>query len=214
MKTMMKTLAGASILSALAIAAPAHADGGLTFLIDGDTFNLPFSITNTSTAGEKVTGFGISLIAPFGFDTVNGGFGVDNSTAFAPQAGSAAATGYTGPAAFSDGSTSIAFTFNDFGVGKSFVWLIDVDQPNVATVLGNQLIGSTGYADFSNGLRGLGVFEAVAGNSDAAQFVIRTFTPTPNGVPEPAAWAMMLGGFGLVGSAMRRRRTHVAVTYA
>lgn len=33
------------------------------------------------------------------------------------------------------------------------------------------------------------------------------------GVPEPAAWAMMLAGFGLVGSAMRRR-SNVAVTFA
>jgi hypothetical protein len=29
---------------------------------------------------------------------------------------------------------------------------------------------------------------------------------TPAGVPEPASWAMMVGGFGLVGSAMRRRQ--------
>ena len=29
-------------------------------------------------------------------------------------------------------------------------------------------------------------------------------------VPEPASWAMMLAGFGLVGSAMRRRRTVVS----
>jgi hypothetical protein len=35
----------------------------------------------------------------------------------------------------------------------------------------------------------------------------------PGGVPEPAAWAMMLAGFGLVGSAMRRREK-VAVTFA
>ena len=28
-------------------------------------------------------------------------------------------------------------------------------------------------------------------------------------VPEPATWAMMLGGFGLIGGAMRRRRTTV-----
>jgi hypothetical protein len=26
-------------------------------------------------------------------------------------------------------------------------------------------------------------------------------------VPEPATWAMMLGGFGLLGGAVRRRRT-------
>lgn len=31
------------------------------------------------------------------------------------------------------------------------------------------------------------------------------------GVPEPASWALMLGGFGFVGAAMRRRRSRVAV---
>ncbi len=31
----------------------------------------------------------------------------------------------------------------------------------------------------------------------------------PAAVPEPASWAMMVGGFGLIGSAMRRRRTRV-----
>ena len=30
-----------------------------------------------------------------------------------------------------------------------------------------------------------------------------------NAVPEPATWAMMIGGFGLAGAAMRRRRTVV-----
>lgn len=36
--------------------------------------------------------------------------------------------------------------------------------------------------------------------------------PTP-GVPEPSAWALMLGGFGLLGAATRRRtRTSVACT--
>lgn len=33
-------------------------------------------------------------------------------------------------------------------------------------------------------------------------------------VPEPASWAMMIGGFGLVGSAMRYRRRRMKVTYA
>ena len=35
----------------------------------------------------------------------------------------------------------------------------------------------------------------------------------PQGVPEPASWAMMLGGFGLVGGAMRARRK-TSVTFA
>jgi hypothetical protein len=35
----------------------------------------------------------------------------------------------------------------------------------------------------------------------------------PSGVPEPASWALMITGFALVGSAMRRRQ-HVRVAYA
>ena len=31
--------------------------------------------------------------------------------------------------------------------------------------------------------------------------------PPPGGVPEPASWAMMLGGFGAIGSVLRRPRT-------
>jgi hypothetical protein len=42
-----------------------------------------------------------------------------------------------------------------------------------------------------------------------------TFTSTLAApVPEPATWAMMIAGFGLVGAAMRRRPARVAVAYA
>ncbi|WP_235890262.1 PEPxxWA-CTERM sorting domain-containing protein [Sandaracinobacter neustonicus] len=44
-----------------------------------------------------------------------------------------------------------------------------------------------------------------------------TYTPgTPTGpvVPEPATWAMMIAGFGLVGASMRRRRVSLPVTAA
>ncbi|WP_232328623.1 MULTISPECIES: PEPxxWA-CTERM sorting domain-containing protein [Sphingomonas] len=34
--------------------------------------------------------------------------------------------------------------------------------------------------------------------------------PSPAAVPEPATWAMMIGGFGLAGSAARRRTTRAA----
>jgi len=43
--------------------------------------------------------------------------------------------------------------------------------------------------------------------------VASDITITPPSVPEPASWAMMLGGFGLVGGAMRSRRKS-AVTFA
>ncbi|HWI86905.1 MAG TPA: PEPxxWA-CTERM sorting domain-containing protein, partial [Sphingomonas sp.] len=37
-----------------------------------------------------------------------------------------------------------------------------------------------------------------------------TFDPGSSALPEPATWAMLVGGFGAIGSAMRRRRTSVS----
>lgn len=55
------------------------------------------------------------------------------------------------------------------------------------------------------------VFDATgAGVADLRQLRISGFTP--GAVPEPATWAMMLLGFGIVGGAMRRRRK-VGVSY-
>jgi hypothetical protein len=43
--------------------------------------------------------------------------------------------------------------------------------------------------------------------------VTATFTQTINaGVPEPASWALMIGGFGMAGAMLRRRRSGVAAT--
>ena len=46
-----------------------------------------------------------------------------------------------------------------------------------------------------------------ANNSATATFA------AANAVPEPATWAMMIGGFGLIGAAARRR-TRANVTFA
>ena len=45
---------------------------------------------------------------------------------------------------------------------------------------------------------------------DAACAFTRDILAAPGGVPEPAAWAMMLAGFGMIGSAMRRRNVRFA----
>jgi hypothetical protein len=52
-------------------------------------------------------------------------------------------------------------------------------------------------------------FGSLSGISAVVDFTART-TPPAGAVPEPASWAMMIGGFALAGSAMRRRRQAVS----
>jgi hypothetical protein len=53
---------------------------------------------------------------------------------------------------------------------------------------------------------------SLPGVNDALGLVVAQFNlpvgaaPPPPGVPEPATWAMMLGGFGVIGGALRNRR--------
>ena len=51
-----------------------------------------------------------------------------------------------------------------------------------------------------------------AGYLDYSKLTINTrvVDPGPDPIPEPATWAMMISGFGLVGAAMRRRRVSVS----
>lgn len=67
-------------------------------------------------------------------------------------------------------------------------------------------------AGLSTGLQQLAL--KYQGSSGAVLYKTGTSTPGPNpvnAVPEPATWAMMIGGFGLAGSAMRRRNVAKAV---
>jgi legume-like lectin family protein/PEP-CTERM motif-containing protein len=61
-------------------------------------------------------------------------------------------------------------------------------------------VGSPAFVGFTSGT-GSGY-----ANHDLASWEFRdSFDPVTGAVPEPAAWAMMLAGFGLVGGALRRR---------
>ena len=121
-----------------------------------------------------------------------------------------------------------------FDTGFSFNY-VSVSQPGSVSVFdgldgtGNLLAtirlspnagncpGLGGFCPFSPiGVAFAGTAKSVSFAGVANQIVFDDITfgaVTPGGVPEPAAWAMMLAGFGLVGSAMRRREK-VAVTFA
>jgi hypothetical protein len=77
-------------------------------------------------------------------------------------------------------------------------------------------IGLSGFS--YNLLAGTSYFAIVTGfeNDDVGAWTLTiagpgtAFTPGTGGVPEPAAWGMLIGGFGLAGAAVRRRRVKLA----
>ncbi|NJC33023.1 hypothetical protein GGR88_000497 [Sphingomonas jejuensis] len=87
--------------------------------------------------------------------------------------------------------TTVGATGVNFGPRDSF----DIDSLGV------------GYAQDGRGLYQVnlqtGAFSFL-GQTDRSLFGL---SAAPAAVPEPATWAMMIGGFGLVGSALRRRRS-------
>jgi hypothetical protein len=56
--------------------------------------------------------------------------------------------------------------------------------------------------------------DAPGGNFTSQSGAFLGFDQTPAAVPEPASWAMMICGFGLMGGAVRRRASNMTVVYA
>lgn len=54
----------------------------------------------------------------------------------------------------------------------------------------------------------------LSGISGGSSSYSGTVNYSVSAVPEPATWAMMIGGFGIAGVAMRRRARRVAVSFA
>ena len=70
------------------------------------------------------------------------------------------------------------------------------------------------FVTFNHGLVDNVLFSGSGGTQNSAYvgigggpiFALDNLTLDRGAVPEPAAWALMLGGFGVTGAAMRRRR--------
>lgn len=104
----------------------------------------------------------------------------------------------------SNGLSSFGFTDDASTPNLQFTYNgPDIDQSNLSLIGFSALsrFGSTVNDGFSAVT--LKTNGAAAGTLVASQGAVGV----PNAVPEPAAWAMMIGGFGLVGGAARRRQT-------
>jgi hypothetical protein len=104
------------------------------------------------------------------------------------RAASGATTGYVNGVA--------QFTFTNAGL-TAVTSDIHFFRDDFATGQGE---ASSGFVDY------IRVYDTALTGSEVAALT----PPGVGGVPEPAAWAFMIGGFGLVGAASRRRRLAVA----
>jgi hypothetical protein len=122
------------------------------------------------------------------------------------------------------GDQVASFTFNGMDLTSELNALFEADPSGqgVETFYSLVLPGSayaalaTGAATFSLSLKGPGLGVLGATNFNGATLDFATLTVSsrdiepPPGVPEPSIWALMVGGFGLAGMGLRRRRPALA----
>ena len=122
---------------------------------------------------------------------------------------------------------SVEFTLVDILVSLDGTnWYnVDADTVTFTDLAGDEAHGNPNFRrsyDVTNALAALGVSElrylrldgtsggaAIGGDAgfdpDAVGYINFTSPEVSGPVPEPASWAMMIGGLGIVGAAMRRR---------
>lgn len=216
----MKRSLIAGLAFAFAASTPAAAQITLTFEGVGDQASVnDFYNGGTDSQGHSGTNYGISF-SPASLGLIEVGQGGSGNQTNEPSpftilfflSGSAATMNVA--AGF---DTGFSFYYGAFQAGSVTVWdglngtgniLATLDlpangAPSEWTPIGIAFAGIAHSVDFS------GVANQVAFDNITLGDVI----PGNPGVPEPASWAMMLAGFGIVGGAIRNRRRTV-VTFA
>lgn len=234
----MRLTSSLIVLSALAVAAPASA--GVVFSDDFNAENGGNSALNyAGFANFGVSGnvdlvksgdFGISCSGScVDLDGTTGPGKITSLASFSFNAGDKVRlTGLLGGSqragasdpfglSFDFGGTTILkdYGFN-WGTGDIVV-ISNIATPGIGSFSG--ILGNEAFAPhsifFTAGSAGTLKFAFSTQSADNIGPLLDgvTLTIDSGAVPEPAAWAMMLAGFGLVGAAMRRREK-VAVTFA
>ncbi|WP_262408448.1 PEPxxWA-CTERM sorting domain-containing protein [Sphingomonas sp. JC676] len=100
------------------------------------------------------------------------------------------------------------------GLNGTGTLLATLNLPVTPSMPGDPACGGGGFCPFvpiGVSFAGTALSVDFGGSANQVAFAAITInSATPGGVPEPAAWGMLIGGFGLAGAAMRTRRTKVA----
>jgi hypothetical protein len=161
----------------------------------GNTFNFSYTLRNTSTAPIDS-----ARLTIFGFQTSGGGF---TATTGAGNQFNVVSGGNQ-----PNGLADINFCLKDSGNNNNCTGASD------GLARGQNASGSFALT-FTNPVNSLVLsqFSVRYQGIESTSLGIRDGSASGIGtpaVPEPATWAMMIAGFGLVGGVMRRRRASVA----
>jgi hypothetical protein len=224
----MKLFAGAAVLALGLVAAPAMAqDIDTTGAHTGDIYN--FGVPNTATYGQTFTVGGENVLNSFSMYLVGSADEVDfRAYIYAWDGGKATGNALFASAiqGYSNGTqTPTEFAFATPGLtldtGSQYVAFlstsaVQIERPYVAVGMpgagdvyaGGSFVYLNNGADFAALTRDAWTTNYI-GNGDV-QFKA-DFSGSAAGVPEPAAWGMLIGGFGLAGAAMRTRARKAAI---
>lgn len=188
----------------------AYANGNYNFTfgpinVDGFTFTAAPGGGGNSGQGSVVGqgGYGLAGNGSFGGDAVY--IGVDSATGYAQLLGT---TGYSQLGFFINyapgvGDDATFWTLDAAGNVMDEFNIVDLAPVSTPGGFNEFMFRGVSYDDGTQiyGMRFGGNYILLTGTADGV--------PNP-GIPEPATWAMLILGFGLVGSAARRRRALTA----
>ncbi len=220
-KTLQSFFAAAALAGAVVLAAPAAAAVTVSVASYGDPDLLPAGQVlvanfNNDLDPEHVLLPGYALMldgATVGINEGGGGYSgtlPNNTTHYLTIPGGATAT-LTAPSQFSSFSLYM-------GSPDGYNYIRFIGDGFDETLSGGQLtLGNTSQSwdwgarvNFDFG--GANVNQIVL-SSTSNSFEVDNFAVSGSGaVPEPATWAMMIAGFGLIGSTLRRHRKVLALT--